>query len=117
MTSDTPHRTELLTEQLNILRRLAAEYRESFSAFTSLNLTALQGHIATLDSLGQMLGRMAITPRPLPPELAAARAEVNQLNRTFAAVARCGLRTNKVRQHLVSRLQPSTASPSFQAYV
>jgi hypothetical protein len=117
MISDSPHRTELLTEQLNILRRLAAVYRESFSAFTTLNLSALQDHIATLQSLGRELGRMAITPCPLPPELTAARAEVHHLNRTFAAVARRALRSNKVRQHIVSRAQLSVAGPSFQAYV
>jgi len=117
MTSDSPHRTDPLTEQLNILRCLAAAYRESFSAFASLNLTELQNLIAKLDSLGRLLGRMPITPRPLPPALAAARSEVYYLNRTCATVAQRAMRTNKVRQHIVSRLQPSNPNPSFQAYV
>jgi hypothetical protein len=117
MTSDSPHRTELLTEQLNLLRRLAAVYRESYSAFTTLNLGALQQHIATLESLGRELGRMAISSGPVPAELAAARAEVNSLNKTFALVAQRSLRTNKVMQHLLGRVRESAAAPSFHAYV
>jgi hypothetical protein len=117
MTSDSPHRTQLLTEQLNTLRRLAAVYRESFSAFTTLNLSALQHHVATLESLGQELGRMAITSGPVPAELEAARTEVNSLNRTFAAVARRSLRSNTVLQNIIGRTRDSASGPSFQAYV
>ena len=117
MTSDSPHRTELLTEQLHTLRRLAAVYRESYSAFTTLNLAALQEHIATLESLGRELGRMAANSGPIPPELADARAEVHALNQTFAALARKSLGSNTVLQNIVAQARSSAAGPSFQAYV
>lgn len=110
MTSDTP--------QLDILQRMAAEYRESFSAFVTLNLSALQQHTSTLESLGRELGRMTIVPGPASRELRAARTEVQTLNRTFAAVSKRALRSNTALQNIIAQARAHQATlPAFTAYV
>ncbi len=120
MKPDSPHRTRLIAEQLETLRRMAAVYRQSRDAFVALDLAALQTHTATLDWLASELlanSRGLDPEESLPEDLRRARNEVHALNRAFAEVVRRSQRSTKVMLNVIQPQAGTANPPAFHAYV
>jgi hypothetical protein len=127
MQSDTPHRKDLLVEQLETLRQMSAVYQASRSSFVNRDLAAIQDHTSKLESLSGELRRLnrqiaatssSPADRELQRDVITARTEVHQLNRVFAALVRRSLRSVTVLMNVMTNATGGHMSQSsFHAYV